>query len=87
MQTDEQLLAAFVAGDQTAFTELVERYQEPLTNYVAAPRLDPDDIVQAVFIAVADDAYRFIPGKSVKPWLYLMASRFIKRERAGQPQC
>lgn len=76
--TDEQLLAGDGLG------ELFDRYREPLTKYVSDQRIqDADDLVQAVFNHVAENRHRLIEGRSFKPWLYTVASRFIKRERAA----
>jgi DNA-directed RNA polymerase specialized sigma24 family protein len=84
--TDEQLLAAYVRGDQASFTELVNRYQEPLERYVTALGLEPDDIVQAAFIYINQNGHGFIPGQDFKHWLYKTVESLVHEQKAANKQ-
>ena len=46
--TDAQLLAAHVAGDPQAFTELVHRHRDRLWNVALRTTRDPDEAADAV---------------------------------------
>jgi RNA polymerase sigma-70 factor (ECF subfamily) len=74
--SDEDLLAAVMAGDQTAFATLVTRYHAPLLGYlyrlVDGDRALAEDLVQETLLRVLRQGrcpaeFRF------KPWLYTIA--------------
>ncbi len=85
---DEQLVAAFLAGDVTAYEELVQRYSRPIFNFVyrmLGSYADADDVAQDVFVQI----YKSLPSARTdlpfKPWLYVIARNkcldFVKRKR------
>ena len=69
-QTDEDLLAAYAAGDARAFGELYERHERPLYRYFlrqgAATAL-ADDLLQETWMAVIRNAARFEPRAKFRP--------------------
>jgi len=79
--SDEQLLAAVLAGDVDALAVLVERYQRPLTGYLDR-LVGPDwalaqDLVQETFLRVL----RQRGGRGdrpFKPWLYAIATNLAR---------
>jgi RNA polymerase sigma-70 factor, ECF subfamily len=77
-QTDEdvRLMLAFQAGDESAFTRLVERNQARI--YATVSRFvgqagSPEDLVQEVFLRVFRTAKRYKPTARFSTWLYRIA--------------
>ncbi|GMR17209.1 MAG: RNA polymerase sigma factor RpoE [Gammaproteobacteria bacterium] len=87
MTTDEQLAAAAQQGADSAFSELVERYQLRLLRFLlarSASRADAEDAVQDTFV----NAYRYLHSYDSRwrfsTWLYRIALRNAARQsRAG----
>ena len=55
LQDDSAVVSAFLGGEERAFSELVERYQTRLLNFVyrtIGDREKAEDLVQEVFIRV-----------------------------------
>lgn len=75
--TDEVLLAAFVAGDSTAFAPLVKRYERELFQFIyrfLGNAAAADDVFQETFIQVYSSAKSFDPSKRFRPWLFTIAA-------------
>lgn len=78
IETDEELMAQFQNGDNSALEELFARYQKPLYNFflrMVGRKETAEDLVQETFIKV----YRFgnsFRGNDAKfsTWLYSIAS-------------
>ncbi len=73
-RTDEQLLAAFVRGEDAALGTLAERYERAMVGY-AAGMLGGDeakarDAVQETWVRVIRHAGTFRGRSAVKTWLY-----------------
>jgi RNA polymerase sigma-70 factor, ECF subfamily len=88
VETDEALAQRFLAGDVSAYEELVRRYSRPIFNFVyrmLGRYGDADDLTQDVFVQV----YRSLPTARTdlpfKPWVYVIARNkcldFLKRKR------
>ena len=80
---DSALVTAFLAGDERAFGELVERYQTRLLNFVyrtIGDRERAEDLVQEVFIRVYRHLHRFDRSKKFSTWAYTIASNLAKNE-------
>jgi RNA polymerase sigma-70 factor, ECF subfamily len=72
-RTDEQLLAAHVAGDRFAFEELFHRYQPQLYRLARITTNCPDDArdaLQDAMLSAHCSAPRFRHDCSVSSWLY-----------------
>src|SRR2546423_6197576 len=88
---DSAVVAAFLTGEQRAFTELVERYQTRLLNFIYRTIGDRDraeDLVQEVFIRVHRHLHRFDRSKKFSTWVYTIASNLAKnqlRNRSRNP--
>jgi RNA polymerase sigma-70 factor (ECF subfamily) len=90
--SDEQLLLALAAGDDSALGPLYRRYV-PMVFKVAAQSLGGDaaeDIVQEVFASVWKNAGTFDPARgAVRPWIIQIArSRVLNelRRRSRKPE-
>jgi RNA polymerase sigma-70 factor (ECF subfamily) len=80
---DADLVAAFLTGEEPAFTELVERYQIRLLNFIyrtIGDRERAEDLVQEVFIRVYRHLHRFDRSKKFSTWVYTIASNLAKNE-------
>jgi RNA polymerase sigma-70 factor, ECF subfamily len=78
IHTDDELLAAFAAGDSRAFVELVERWENRMLNYLY--RLVSDlhlaqDLRQEVFVRVARAAPTYLAQDKFSSWIYRIALR------------
>ena len=63
---DSAVVTAFLGGEERAFSELVERYQTRLLNFVyrtIGDREKAEDLVQEVFIRVYRHLHRFDRSK------------------------
>lgn len=80
---DAGVVGAFLAGEERAFQELVDRYQTRLLNFVYRTIGDRDraeDLVQEVFIRVYRHIGRFDRSKKFSTWIYTIASNLAKNE-------
>ncbi len=80
---DSRIVAAYLSGSTRAFTELVERYQKRLLNFVyrtIGDRERAEDLVQEVFIRVHRHLARFDQTKKFSTWIYTIASNLAKNE-------
>tara|TARA_R110002096_G_scaffold16898_3_gene57756 strand:+ start:19617 stop:20177 length:561 start_codon:yes stop_codon:yes gene_type:complete len=82
MQTDEELMRAYKAGDETALRDLYERYQ-PLLVRVLGRDLDQvseaQDLVQLTFLQLHRARNDFREGSKLRPWLMTIALN-LKRQ-------
>jgi RNA polymerase sigma-70 factor (ECF subfamily) len=82
-RSDEELIAEFQAGKTDAFTILVGRYKDPLTNYVVrfvGDRDAADDVVQDVFVRVFRKKNAYRPVAKFSTWIYTIAANLSKTE-------
>ena len=74
-QSDEDLVAYYLAGDANAFSSLVFRYSDHIYNFARklGAKNDATDIVQEVFVKVWDNLKKFDTNKSFKTWIFTIA--------------
>ena len=80
---DSALVAAFLAGEKRAFTELVGCYHVRLLNFIYRTIGDRDraeDLVQETFIRVYRHLHRFDQTRKFSTWLYTIAGNLAKNE-------
>src|SRR5687767_11767851 len=80
---DSGVVSAFLGGEERAFSELVERYQTRLLNFIyrtIGDREKAEDLVQEVFIRVYRHLHRFDRSKKFSTWVYTIASNLAKNE-------
>lgn len=73
---DTQLMARFQRGDDTAFTQLVERHQQRVMNIAAryvGRTTDTEDLAQEVFLRVYRHRDRWQPTAKFTTWLFQIA--------------
>jgi RNA polymerase sigma-70 factor (ECF subfamily) len=77
-QTDEELLLGYrESGDPDLFSRLVHRYERELFSYLRRYLGDAEmaeDAFQAAFLQVHLKCQQFEPGRTVRPWLYTIAT-------------
>jgi RNA polymerase sigma-70 factor (ECF subfamily) len=75
--SDERLIAEYVAGDDRAFTRLIERHRDSVAQFarrrLGSWSLWADDVTQDVFLRVAQAARRFEGRSTVRTWLFGIA--------------
>jgi RNA polymerase sigma-70 factor (ECF subfamily) len=75
--TDEQLLADYTRGDQRAFAELAQRYQQELFAFLyrfVSDAAAAEDLFQETFVQVHRNAKSFDPERKFRPWLFTIAA-------------
>ena len=77
-RTDELLMEAYRDGDQSAFPQLVRRYQSLLYGYLMRMVHNSEmaeDCFQETFLRVHRKAHTYRSGAAFKSWLYTIATR------------
>ena len=87
-RTDSELIAAFLSGDQPAFTVLVRRYQSPIRQFLrrlaAGDHALADDIAQETFLKMFTSLTSFRGDASLATWLHTIAYRTFLRHVANR---
>lgn len=89
MTSDDQLILAFQQGSHEAFTEIFERYREPVYGFFRR-RLDnparAEELTQECFLALLQNVKRYEPRASFRSYLYGIAMHmvFAERRKAGR---
>jgi RNA polymerase sigma-70 factor (ECF subfamily) len=81
---DEELVMQVARGELAQLGELFDIYHLPVRRFLArlqVPAGDLDDLVQLTFLQVPRAAPRFDPQRSVKGWLFGLATFIVKRHR------
>ena len=89
---DQDLIQGLRLGDEAAFVELVERFQEPLERvarrFVSSQAL-AEELVQDTWLAVLKGVDRFEGRSSLKTWIFTILSNRAKtrgrKESRSQP--
>lgn len=77
ISSDEPLMEAVSKGDERAFEIIMNRYKNPITNYIhriIRERERARDLAQETFLKVFRFAPRYRPGASFSTWLYRIAT-------------
>jgi RNA polymerase sigma-70 factor (ECF subfamily) len=75
--TDNSLVREFISGNDTAFTQLVTRYKDSLTNYLNMMIGDYDtavDLCQETFLRVYRNIGRYSNLYQFSTWIYRIAT-------------
>jgi RNA polymerase sigma-70 factor, ECF subfamily len=89
---DNLLVREFIAGNDAAFTQLVTKYKDPLTNYLNVMVGDYDiavDLSQETFLRVYKNIGRYSNIYQFSTWIYKIATNLAidemrYRKRRGQ---
>ncbi len=69
------------AGDEAAFRELVEAWEQPVFAFLArmlGNREDARDLAQETFVRVYEQASRYSPEGKFRSWLFRIAGNFAR---------
>jgi len=80
---DDTLIATYLAGDVSAFNELVQRHKSGLFAYLCSMvsyKEDAEDLFQETFLRVIAALPRYRARGRFRPWLYRIA-RNLARDR------
>lgn len=88
LDSDENLILLYKKGDREIFKELIDRYSQPLFNFVAhlVGKENASDILQEVFIKVWKNIRKFDEKKSsFKTWIFMIAKNtsfdFLRKKK------
>ncbi len=92
MLTDEEVMAAIVAGDQRVYADMVRRHGRPVALYafrMLGNENEAEDIAQETFLRLWTQAARWQPGKAaLSTWLHRIAHNlcidFLRKHRISQ---
>jgi len=80
---DSELMRRVQRGDREAFAALVERYQQPIYNFILRTVRDPseaEDLTQNTFVQVWKSARRYRVTARFSTWLYTIARNLSLNE-------
>jgi len=83
LDPDAALMLRVKQGDGTAFAELVEKYKQPVMNFVYRMLRDlteAEDLAQNVFLQVHKSAQRYEVGSRFSTWLFTIARNLCLNE-------
>jgi RNA polymerase sigma-70 factor, ECF subfamily len=91
---DHRLVSGLQAGDETAYEQLIERFQSPVYNLayrLLNDQSDASDVVQEVFLKIFRNVGQFRGDSSLRTWVYRIAvneshnrRRWLFRHRRGE---
>lgn len=85
LKNDNELIAAYLAGNQAAAGDLVKRYQSPIRQFLrrltAGDHALADDIAQDTFIRMLNALASFRGGAEFSTWLHAIAYRCFLRHQ------
>ncbi|PIP93193.1 MAG: hypothetical protein COW00_11045 [Bdellovibrio sp. CG12_big_fil_rev_8_21_14_0_65_39_13] len=79
MKSDQELMIAYISGDQQAFSELYTRYKPRVYGYLSqkvAPT-ERDDLFQSVFMKLHHKKHLFKPEYAFAPWFFTLIKHEI----------
>ena len=82
-RSDVELMLALKAGDENAFTELVDRHRDAVVNLTyryLGNKTDAEDLAQEVFLKVYRARARYEPAAKFTTWLYRVAANACLNE-------
>jgi len=83
LDPDAALMLRVKRGDMEAFTALVEKYKQPVINFIARMLRDEteaEDLAQNVFVQVHKSAHRYKTSAKFSTWLFTIARNLCLNE-------
>jgi RNA polymerase sigma-70 factor (ECF subfamily) len=80
MDDDKQLIQRALAGEKEAFEMIIQRYQQPLLNYIGRTLGQYElalEFTQEVFIKTYSSLHTYQPRYKFSTWLFKIASNYI----------
>jgi RNA polymerase sigma-70 factor (ECF subfamily) len=82
--SDEQLMLTFTLGSSEAFTELFQRYKQPIYGFFRRRVTDPaqaEELTQETFLALLRAATRYEPRALFRTYLYGIGLKILRAHR------
>jgi RNA polymerase sigma-70 factor, ECF subfamily len=82
-ETDATLMMRVREGDEEAFAEIVERYKNPLVNYLThlvRSRERAEEVAQDAFVRLYRNASKYREQERLGPYLYRIATNLVVTE-------
>ena len=82
--SDERLMLAFTQGSSEAFTELFQRYKQPVYGFFCRRVPDPanaEELTQETFFALLRAAARYEPRALFRTYLYAIGFKILRAHR------
>lgn len=86
--SDNQLVAAYLKGDEESLEDLIKRYIKPIYSFAyryIGNAHDAEDITQEVFLKFWRNLKKFDRGKNFKTWIFAIAKNscidFLKKKK------
>lgn len=82
--SDERLMLAFTQGSSEAFTELFQRYKQPVYGFFRRRMSDPanaEELTQETFFALLRAAARYAPRALFRTYLYAIGFKILRAHR------
>jgi RNA polymerase sigma-70 factor (ECF subfamily) len=83
LDPDAALMLRVKGGDRAAFEELVNKYKQPVTNFLfrtLGDATEAEDLAQNVFVQVYKSAHRYKDSARFSTWLYTIARNLCLNE-------
>src|SRR3990172_557932 len=83
LDPDAALMLRVKQGDRAAFATLVEKYQQPVMNFIRRTLRDEteaEDLAQNVFLQVYKSASRYVSTAKFSTWLFTIARNLCLNE-------
>lgn len=83
LDPDAALMLRVKQGDLAAFTELVDKYKQPVSNLVyrmIRDSAEAEDLSQVVFLQVYRSAYRYEVSSRFSTWMFTIARNLCLNE-------
>jgi RNA polymerase sigma-70 factor (ECF subfamily) len=80
---DAALMLRVKRGDRAAFTELVEKYKQPIMNFIfrsLRDEMEAEDVAQNVFLQVYKSRQRYKRTAKFSTWLFTIARNLCLNE-------
>ena len=81
--TDGQLMARAQAGDQEAFASIIDRYKDPLVNYLThlcGSRSGGEELAQETFVRLYEHAANYRESGKLAPYLFRIGTNLVRSE-------
>lgn len=81
--TDIHLMSRLQTGDREAFARLIDRYKDPMVNYLSrltGSRDRAEDLAQETFLRLYRSADRYVEQGHLAAYLYRIATNLLRSE-------
>lgn len=83
LDEDVELMLKFKQGDNAAFETLLDKYQNPIINFIyrfIGDKIEAEDLAQEVFLRVYRCAKTYLPKAKFSTWIYKISKNLALNE-------